>query len=290
MSGSGGSTAQVGSHRVCELKYVPVHHSKGQQPLVRSLWQDRFVRRMVIAGDWHGDLQHATFVVDRASFQGIDTVLQVGDFGFGWPGDDPRLLQRLSRRLVKRGVHLLFIRGNHDNTVWLDELDRDEDGLANAVPHVRYVPDGARFMVNGVRFGALGGARSVDRDLRTEGRDWWPGEEARPSDLERLGHDPLEILVTHEAPGLIPMVPPGHSQPAIPDGTRRLIDEAIERTRVRAVFHGHWHRRATSEILLPEGRRVRVEGLGMNGLADGDSVILDLQTLEVRPLPARTSP
>src|SRR5690554_5324471 len=155
------------------------------------------MRRLVIAGDWHGNLQHATFVVDRASYQGIDTVIQVGDFGFGWPGDDPRLLQRLSRRLVNRGVQLLFIRGNHDCTPWLDELDRDEDGLADADPHIRYVPDGARFELNGLRFGALGGARSVDKDLRTEGRDWWPDEEAHPADLEWLGHDPLDVLLTH---------------------------------------------------------------------------------------------
>src|SRR5690625_2710235 len=171
--------------------------------------------RIVIAGDWHGNLGHACFVIDRAAYQGIDTVVQLGDFGWGWPQDDPRLLQRLSRRLVSRGVELLFIRGNHDNTVWLDELDRDEDGLADIEPGVRYVPDGARFEVGGVRFGALGGARSVDKDVRIEGVDWWPDEEAHPSDVDWLGDEPLDVLLTHEAPGMVPMVPPGQSRPAI---------------------------------------------------------------------------
>lgn len=52
------------------------------------------MRWSVIARDWHGNLGHAISIVDRAATVGIDTVIQVGDFGFGCPGDDPRLLQR----------------------------------------------------------------------------------------------------------------------------------------------------------------------------------------------------
>lgn len=93
------------------------------------------------------------------------------------------------------------IGGNHENAdeVQLFEANPDEDGFVTLRPHVRWVPRGQRWTWTGVRFGALGGAFSLDWRTRTIGTTWWPTrEELGDTDVERLGDAPLDVLLTHD--------------------------------------------------------------------------------------------
>lgn len=246
--------------------------------------------KVVVAGDWHGDLGWGVDVVERAHFHGVHLIIQLGDLGAMWPGDGGRFERRLDARLARRDMQVLFIAGNHDVWPELLGLPRDDRGFGMLGSRIRWAPQGCRFRI-GRTFGVLGGAYSVDRDQRVEGVDWWPEEEPTQADVDRLGDEPLDVLLAHDAPLGAPLVseldlPPGH--PA--DRTRELVTQAVDRTRPQLLLHGHWHQRV-SYTVTHAGGTTRVEALGCDGdLSGGDAVLLDLETLAVEPLPRRKQP
>lgn len=233
---------------------------------------------MLLAGDWHGNIAWATRCLQHAADAGCPAVLQLGDFGL-WPGREDAYLDRLEAVASAAGVRLVWIDGNHEDH---DSLDRwrekaDGSGLVAMRPHVTWASRGARWRWSGIRFGALGGAVSIDRFLRRAGRNWWPQEEVSEADVDRLGDRPLDVLATHAAPAAVPFPP--HPPLPLPDGiiadarrVRALLDSAVQRTRPRLVVHGHHHLR--QRIQLPG---YRVEGLAHDRAGSPDAwAVLDL--------------
>ena len=261
--------------------------------------------KVLFAGDWHGDEDWAGHVVSRAAAVGAAWVVQLGDFGFGFfrLGDDPAVAgdwaprcpfaRRVSALAVEAGVRVVFLDGNHDNPVLLARLAqrRDPVGPEGFVPvedPLSWAPRGHRWEWDGIRFGALGGAYSIDRRHRTEGLDFWSEEVTTAADVDRLGHDPLDVLACHDGP----TVPegfrslPSEHQRRVDEASREQVAAAIERTRPRLVVHGHWHLRYTSERPYegPGGggaavdraaSATRVEGLASN-LQHDDRALLTL--------------
>lgn len=67
------------------------------------------------------------------------------------------------------------------------------EGFLSLSDRVQWIPRGCRWVWNGVRFGAVGGAFSVDWRRRTPGDSWWPDHEnVSDTDIERLGSDALD--------------------------------------------------------------------------------------------------
>ena len=225
---------------------------------------------ILVAGDWHAETGWAKQVVERAGKLGISKILHVGDLGIGpWPGDraGATFEHKLNRICAKNGVTLHVVPGNHENWSTIERLEPRTDGWLQLREHVLVAPGGLRWTWSGVEFGALGGAYSVDHAYRTKGRDWWPGlEEVRPEHLERLGNEPLDVLVTHEVPAGVDLF---RTFSLVPETAARaqvsqdLLAEAVERTAPEVVFSGHWHQRATAYLPLPEcartGRRTVAE-------------------------------
>ena len=234
--------------------------------------------RVLLAGDWHGNADWAEACTAAAAEAGCPVVLQLGDFGL-WPGRADEYLDRVDGAAERAGVAVVWIDGNHEDH---DALDRWRDragptGLVPMRPHVTWAPRGTRWTWSGMRFGALGGAVSIDRFLRREGVNWWPQEAVAPADVERLGDGPLDVLVTHAAPAAVTFpVPPRLRLPAaiVADARagRALLHDAVHRTRPRLVVHGHHHFRYRAEV---DG--VRYEGLGHDKGPPSDAVaVLDL--------------
>lgn len=124
---------------------------------------------MLFIGDVHGKFNEYDTVMKR----GRDT-FQVGDFGIGFPGYKPRSWP----------MNHKFIRGNHDNP----ELCRK---------HPNYM---GNFGYRGGLF-FMGGANSIDKIYRTEGKDWWPDEQLSVEQLsdaiEQYERLKPSVLVTH---------------------------------------------------------------------------------------------
>lgn len=236
-------------------------------------------------------------VIERTAAAGIDTILHVGDLGVLWPEDVGNSFTfELQCHLDKHDVRLVFVDGNHDNRAALRALPRDADGFGvirtkakggGRLELVRWVPRGHRWTWPGatgrqVRFGGLGGAFSVDHRHRTPGRSWWPGiEEVEPQDVEALGPEPLDVLVSHDCPtGAVPpstmRIEPGDD--AQSEVSRDLLRAAVNATRPRLQFAGHWHQRRVYQLdRVDGGDPTAVHVLGGDGEA-GNWVVLDLET------------
>ena len=246
--------------------------------------------RILVAGDWHGNRAWAGTCFAVAAAEQADAVLQLGDFGL-WPGREDAWLDHVDEQARRAGTKLVWIDGNHEDHDRLDEwrAKADDRGLVAMRDHVQWASRGARWEWSGVRFGALGGAVSIDRFLRRPGVNWWAQEAPTASDVERLGAAPLDVLVTHAAPTTSALTPRRLRLPrtVIEDSlaARSVLDQAVAQTRPRLVLHGHYHLRLHAVM---DG--YTVDGLAHDKSTPADALgILDLaQGLDLQPPGRRT--
>jgi len=228
-------------------------------------------KRYLFVGDTHGDLNFAAAVIARARLLNAE-IVQVGDWGYEWPHSETTA-QMLSEVLAANDVTMRFIDGNHD---WHPRL-REHVKACTATtiaPRVIYQPRGSVHEdEDGTRFLFLGGAPSIDRAYRTEGRSWWPEEAISDKEfaLSRDAAGPIHVLVTHDAPAF----PPGFSPKGSPSYqhaqglSMQRVDALIRHHRPALHAHGHWHCRYGRQHVCG----TRIVGLHCNG-AEGDDAVL----------------
>jgi len=164
-------------------------------------------RRIVVAGDWHGNQEWALSVIRRVpallAGESQRLILHLGDFGI-WPDKPGQIyLDRLSRALGEAGAELWFVDGNHEDFDRLGQLDEKPgpDGRVPVVPRIMHLPRGHRWSWHGLTWLACGGAVSVDRAIRTEGVDWWPQEEiTTEQEVAISGSGHADVMVCHDCP------------------------------------------------------------------------------------------
>ena len=232
-------------------------------------------RRILFAGDTHGNFGHMQFLLNVAAKEDADAVFVLGDFGI-WDHDDQgSFTDAVSKYSVRAGKPVYFLPGNHENydllEQWEKENDRDEDGFVIVKPNVLYSPRGHRWSWGGVRFMSLGGAYSVDLDARKkedaatlEGARrkvgvghrvnarqryllkfghylWWPQEEITEDDLvHALRPGAVDVLLTHDKPR---DSDPGWNRKDLfrchPNQDK--IQKVVHAKRPQVLLHGHLH-------------------------------------------------
>ncbi|MCO4263728.1 metallophosphoesterase [Pseudarthrobacter sp. MDT3-26] len=245
---------------------------------------------LAVFGDWHGDLGWSINAVKAAAREGAKTMVSVGDVGLDWPGPKRnRWEQRMNALLMELGATLIVSPGNHDNTSRIDLEEVQPDGLITWRTNIRVLPKGGRTVIEGLRIGGLGGALSVDRQFRVEGKSYWGDEQPTIEQAEKLmAGGGLDILIAHDVPMGVPVqgafdLPADLVEEA--DRTRILLRDVIDRTGVPNVFAGHWHQRVTHELVHPGGHSTRVDVLDMEG-SRGNAVLVWPGTapLRIEPL------
>lgn len=229
--------------------------------------------QLAFAGDWHGDANWANGVIMSLAARGVEVVVQVGDFGVwpGWQGRD--FLASVDKVARRRDVNVLFIDGNHDDHDQLDAAAR-VDGLGKFGERIWHVPRGTRWDWAGIRFAALGGATSVDRQSRTPGQSWWPAERISADDVKNFQRGGVvDVAVTHDCPAgvRIPGVTHGRGVkywgygPIVEaEEHRQVLAGALSPTSPALIVHGHYHLRY-SGVWHYEGGHAEVEGLHYAG-------------------------
>jgi hypothetical protein len=101
-----------------------------------------------------------------------------------------------------------------------------------------------------------------------------------PEDVEALGTERLDVLITHDVPAGIDVetifdLPESIERES--NIVRSLLRDAVRSTEPTLVFSGHWHQRRTG--LMP-GMETRVHVLDKE-FTSGNLVALDLATLAV---------
>jgi hypothetical protein len=200
----------------------------------------------LIVGDVHGDLSFTSRMNALAKVNGIETILQVGDFGI-WDhtNDGVNFLDFLNVEAEKFGVQWVFLPGNHENFDRLEWYETNGEKTLSGFTKIRdnifYTGKVSKWVWDGVVFKAVGGAYSIDKGWRTPGSSWWPQETLTPGELmlsEVMG--PADVLLTHDCPTYAPF---RHRLKNDPESHihRQKIDEVVKHTEAVVHFHGHMH-------------------------------------------------
>lgn len=241
-------------------------------------------QRIAIAGDWHGDEDRAVEAVGRTGDEGIAILVHTGDLGVmpGAAGD--RYLDRVDDELLRSGVELWFVDGNHDDHRSLREWRRDVDGTCPVRTRIRHLPRGHRWTWHKQTWLALGGAHSVNSGRYTVGVDWWPEETISASEVAAATAGGVALfMVTHDAPAGVDV--PGfvgnphnwtEADLRSVQRNRAAVREVVDAVRPARLFHGHYHVRYEA-ILGDSGRRTQVSGIADNESSlDDNLVFVDL--------------
>lgn len=242
--------------------------------------------RIAYAGDWHGNQHWALNAIHHARTAGAEMILHLGDFGYDF---HPLFLRRLTNELACDDMYLFFVDGNHENFERLHRFSLDEDGLRPLTDRIIHLPRGYRWTWHAVRYLALGGAVSVDRKWREEGRSWWPQETMREDDLAAAtAGGRADILISHDVPAgfTIPgLAPPGtFPDDAIADAEahRHRFREVADAVQPVQIWHGHYHFRYSRTVDWGWGD-IRIEGLD----CDGTKLDRNVVTVEAARKPVR---
>ncbi len=239
--------------------------------------------RVLAAGDWDTNTTRAVAVIQSAGMRGIDTVLQCGDFGFWTPGPATNQhLDSIEATCERFDVTLLWVDGNHECFPALYALPIDTDtGLRPVRPHIYHLPRGYRWTWHGRTWMALGGAHSLDRHARTEGRSWWPEEFLSDADMERATTGgPVDVIVAHDCPDRVDipgLAPPGFypaAQLADAEAHRNLVGKVVDATRPGVLLHGHYHVRHNAVRPLANRASTAVIGLADDTADPRDNMLL----------------
>lgn len=203
--------------------------------------------KIMVLGDVHGQTK---WLVDRIKFAkkvGADKILQVGDFGL-WTheAEGHRFLDAANEVLRNNGLKLYFVGGNHENWDHLDWHEKcgakDFNGHVFIRSHILYTGRENRWIWDGKTFQAVGGAYSIDRNLRTVSKDLWLQEEVPERVVWKIENVGLQsdYLFTHDSPSCVPY---GNLKPDAQSTVHRaLMDRIGKVTRPNLWFHGHYHK------------------------------------------------
>lgn len=208
---------------------------------------------IAVAGDWHGHSMGASMSIEKvAETSEAQAILHLGDFGL-WSGDSGRkYLFYVNKVLTKFDKYLFVTLGNHEN---YDLLAKFEN--VPGMPGCVYSPDHDRIVFfnrgfswtwSGNRFMSFGGANSIDRQFRREGKDWWEGERITDLDVEvgkNVGE--VDVMFCHDAPYGAEILG-SHRSGGLPldiqiyaDESRKQLKKVTDVARPSMLFHGHYH-------------------------------------------------
>lgn len=139
-----------------------------------------------------------------------DYVIICGDFGGVWNNSAEELYWR--KWLNSKAFTTLFIDGNHENFELLNSFETIDfcGGKAHRISEsIYHLMRGQIYNLKGKKVFTFGGAKSHDKQYRTEGRNWWKEElpsaeeiAAAYSVLESVDYN-VDYVITHCAPNSV---------------------------------------------------------------------------------------
>lgn len=168
------------------------------------------VSRIFITGDTHQSidifkLNAQNFPVQKELTK-EDFLIVCGDFGMIWSNSEEEMWWR--NWLDERNFTTLFVDGNHENfellkTFPVTEWNGGKVQLIN--DSIIHLMRGQVYTINGKKFFTMGGATSIDKQFRIEGKSWWeeeiPSKEEFDEALDNLEKHNFEVdyVITHTA-------------------------------------------------------------------------------------------
>lgn len=153
---------------------------------------------MHFLGDIHGDFYCIEKFCRKNDEKKKINLIQIGDFGagfdFGIPGQFIQKMDYLNGILAEFNITLYALRGNHDDPQYFTGT------YENYWSNIKLMPDYSVIEIEGKRVLLVGGAISIDRLGRSEGKSWW-ADEIFVLDEEKLKMiKNIDLVATHTSP------------------------------------------------------------------------------------------
>ncbi|OAT84672.1 hypothetical protein A6P54_02585 [Bacillus sp. MKU004] len=178
-----------------------------------------------------------------------DFVIILGDFGLVW--DDGNDENYWRKWINKKNFTTLFIDGNHENFNLLETFPEFEwkGGTVRKISNsIFQLMRGQIYNIDGYKVFTFGGALSIDKDYRTEGKSWWehetPNLKEYNSGLLNLEKNNWEVdyILTHTAPfEMIYKLNPEDISSYLKDDMCKYLSEIMPRINYRHWYFGHFH-------------------------------------------------
>lgn len=207
---------------------------------------------ILLLGDIHGDYRTLQRAIDKANEVGAAALIQVGDFGLF------RSFGMNSEEQFKNVVHtskcpVYFIDGNHDDcTRWTTYTE-----VSQVYPELPlyYVPRGTVMEIDNRTVAFMGGAGSIDKNIRLqEGWHWDERENISPYEVLRMMDNAkdkqIDLFITHCPPNSVineHFDPRGKLQFGVGldwhDHNQDIIENIWHAIGTPNVYSGHMHKR-----------------------------------------------
>jgi len=153
---------------------------------------------MHFLGDIHGDFYSVEKFCRKNEGKKKINLIQIGDFGagfdFGIPGQFIQNMDYLNTILAESNITLYVLRGNHDDPQYFTGT------YENYWSNIKLMPDYSVIEIEGKRVLLVGGAVSIDRLHRPEGKSWWPDEIFVLDEKKLMTMYGIDVVATHSSP------------------------------------------------------------------------------------------
>jgi len=197
--------------------------------------------KILIAGDTHGDKDNILHLTSKASGNGCEKILILGDFGyFPHMANGQSFLDYCEKMAKTHKIEIHWIKGNHDN----HEALAAYSGAVKIRPHVIFHQNLHVWKWGKYNFCAVGGAYSIDKNHRTIGIDWWIDEQVSMADVYNCEDikENVDIIVSHDCPMSVNIN--SHldfkNDPETANN-RNKLQAIVDVLKPSKVFHGHYH-------------------------------------------------
>lgn len=208
-----------------------------------------------ITGDTHGRFERVAQLCARFETSSEDILIILGDAGINFSGEFHDSGKK--RFLEELPITLFCVHGNHEQRPNTIDTYREKLWHGGTVyyeeeyPDLLFAKDGEVFDFDGKKTIVIGGAYSVDKEVRLMyGYGWWPDEqpsEEIKADVERqldeLGWN-IDVVLSHTIPlkyEPVEVFLKGIDQSKVDKSTEIWLDRIEERLNYGKWYCGHYH-------------------------------------------------
>lgn len=171
--------------------------------------------RIFLCGDLHGETDlcptlSTMIFPQQKELTKDDYLIQLGDFGLIWDVNESSPKEKRNTEwLSTKSFTTLVVLGNHecyDRIFTLPEVEMFGGKVWKYTDSIFILQRGKIYTIDGKRYFTIGGAESIDKSMRTEGRSWWKQEIPSHEEFDR-GLQALEdcfydvdYVLTHTMP------------------------------------------------------------------------------------------
>ncbi len=194
----------------------------------------------IVCGDFHAYFKKVNKFLNKKP--DVKTILQCGDFGY-WPkfhnvtyttsyGRNKGFDQYALRN---KDTQIYFCDGNHEDHESLRSLENNE-----IMKNVFYMKRGSVLTLpDGRKVLFIGGAYSIDKDIRTPGKDWFPEEIISQQDIYNLPDTEIDIVISHTAPTEFKVF--DYHMDFFKDSSRDALSYVLQKYHPKLWYFGHMH-------------------------------------------------